>query len=240
MRINLDKIIDNLEDACRCWSACFSNTEYSVVFNKQLKNQNPNEIKYILIGDNPGKDEKSFGQYFVGDAGLVSRLFFERFLVNDFDKEVLCLNKTPISTNTTKELEKLQELQCNVFIKSQTFMANVAYNLYQILGVPVIICGFSGCRQATPLKWSLDSSKNKAHTGSRFFAQIRHNFNSYQDDVYLIKHFSRNCFFEDFGINEYRNNKGNCVFCIGEKYRNELFNSYKRVKKPNKKIKLTV
>ncbi len=83
--------------------------ETPVVYNHSLDAVTENDdIKIILVGDNPGKDEQleKNRRYLVGQAGKLGDGFFRKnpVLGIDFRKNVIILNKTPIHTAKTKQL----------------------------------------------------------------------------------------------------------------------------------------
>ena len=86
--------------------------EHTVVYNKSLDEITAqSEIKLIVIGDNPGKDEQldKNQKYLVGQAGKLGDSFFKNNpeLKIDFRKNVIILNKTPVHTAKTKHLKYL-------------------------------------------------------------------------------------------------------------------------------------
>ena len=86
--------------------------ENAIVYNKALDEITCNDdIKLIVIGDNPGKDEQldKNQKYLVGQAGKIAAGFFRRNpeLEIDFRKNVIILNKTPIHTPKTLHLKKI-------------------------------------------------------------------------------------------------------------------------------------
>ena len=91
------------------------NIENPIVYNTALdKITQEDDIKLIVIGDNPGKNEQLDinKKYLVGQSGKIAEGFFKKnpILKTDFRKNVIILNKTPIHTAKTKEL---------LFLKSQ-------------------------------------------------------------------------------------------------------------------------
>lgn len=86
--------------------------ETPVVYNRSLDDiTQADEIKLIVIGDNPGKDEQLFknNRYLVGQAGKIADGFFKRNPVLDIDfrKNVIILNKTPIHSAKTNQLNTI-------------------------------------------------------------------------------------------------------------------------------------
>ena len=83
--------------------------ETSVVYNRALDDLTPqDEIKLIVIGDNPGKDEQleKNNRYLVGQAGKIAEGYFRRNpeLGVDFRKNVIILNKKPVHSDKTAQL----------------------------------------------------------------------------------------------------------------------------------------
>ena len=83
--------------------------ENSIVYNTALDEITAqDDIKLIVIGDNPGKNEQLDinKKYLVGQSGKIAEGFFKKnpILKTDFRKNVIILNKTPIHTAKTKEL----------------------------------------------------------------------------------------------------------------------------------------
>lgn len=86
--------------------------ELPVVYNTNLdKISRDDRIALIVIGDNPGKNEQLLQNscYLVGQAGKLADGFFKRnpCLNIDFRKNVIILNKTPVHSGKTKQLELL-------------------------------------------------------------------------------------------------------------------------------------
>lgn len=86
--------------------------ETSVVYNRALDEvAADDEVRLIVVGDNPGKDEQRARnrRYLVGQAGKIAAGFFERNpeLGIDFRRNALILNKTPIHTAKTAHLRHL-------------------------------------------------------------------------------------------------------------------------------------
>ena len=81
----------------------FNNAKYDletpIVYNTALDEIKPeDDIKLIVIGDNPGKDEQlaKNQKYLVGQAGKLGNNFFKNHeeLEIDFRKNVIILNKS--------------------------------------------------------------------------------------------------------------------------------------------------
>ena len=113
--------------------------ETPIVYNLALEEISKNdEIKLIVIGDNPGKDEQlaKNNKYLVGQAGKIAEGFFKRneSLGIDFRKNVIILNKTPIHSAKTSQLKTIARLggeKISEFIKeSQIWMAKRTAQLH--------------------------------------------------------------------------------------------------------------
>ena len=83
--------------------------ETPVVYNQALDSiAETDDIRLLVIGDNPGKDEQLLKnrRYLVGQAGKLGAGFFRANLELevDFRKNAVILNKTPIHTAKTKQL----------------------------------------------------------------------------------------------------------------------------------------
>ncbi len=83
--------------------------ETPIVYNTALDAiTEADDIRIIVIGDNPGKSEQlaTNRKYLVGQAGKIAEGFFRRNpeLGIDFRKNAIILNKTPLHTAKTREL----------------------------------------------------------------------------------------------------------------------------------------
>src|SRR5574344_1919404 len=116
--------------------------ETAVVYNRALDDiTEQSDIRFIVIGDNPGKDEQLArnNRYLVGQSGKIAEGFFRRNpeLSTDFRTNVLILNKTPVHTAKTAHLRSLcknggQEIQ-QLILESQLWMAQKTALLHQSL-----------------------------------------------------------------------------------------------------------
>lgn len=83
--------------------------ETPIVYNTALDAiTEDDDIRLIVIGDNPGKSEQltTNRKYLVGQAGKIAEGFFRRNpeLGIDFRRNAIILNKTPLHTAKTREL----------------------------------------------------------------------------------------------------------------------------------------
>nr|WP_180487435.1 hypothetical protein [Treponema socranskii] len=115
--------------------------ETTVVYNRALDDVSAqDEIKLIVIGDNPGKDEQLSinNRYLVGQSGKIADGFFRRNpeLQTDFRKNVVILNKTPVHTAKTHHLRSLQKANpeiAKLIEISQLWMAEHTAKLHRAL-----------------------------------------------------------------------------------------------------------
>ena len=115
--------------------------ETTVVYNRALDDiSEGDEIKLIVIGDNPGKDEQLSinNRYLVGQSGKIADGFFRRNpeLQTDFRKNVVILNKTPVHTAKTHHLRSLQKANpeiAKLIEISQLWMAEHTAKLHRAL-----------------------------------------------------------------------------------------------------------
>jgi hypothetical protein len=134
--------------------------ETPVVYNEALDSLGPDDdIKLILVGDNPGRREQAAEnrRYLVGPSGKIAENFFRDHpeLGMDFRKNVIILNKTPVHTPRTAELKELSRLYTagkkQAFARavdaSQRTMAELLLEFQRALSsakaLPVWITGYS-------------------------------------------------------------------------------------------------
>jgi hypothetical protein len=103
------------------------------------------KIKYIIVGDNPGKNEYLTNRFFVGASGQVLRKhFIDNNLVEDFDQECFISNKTLIHTEKTNHLREVRLQIGEVpFNRIQQECANEIANLTNEYNIPILIVGKS-------------------------------------------------------------------------------------------------
>ena len=126
--------------------------ETSVVYNRALDELTPeDEIKLIVIGDNPGKDEQlaKNNKYLVGQAGKIAEGYFRKNpeLGVDFRKNVIILNKTPIHSAKTLQLNTIAkqggEKIAALIKETQLWMAQKTAQLHAALGTELWLVGYS-------------------------------------------------------------------------------------------------
>ncbi|PRX47310.1 uracil-DNA glycosylase family protein [Salegentibacter salegens] len=103
------------------------------------------KLKYIIVGDNPGKNEFEQNRFFIGQSGTQLRNHFKnKGLVENFDEECLIFNKTFLSTEKTNELQLVKEkIGEDTFNKTLLFSAFEIANYSNNLNLPILIFGKS-------------------------------------------------------------------------------------------------
>ncbi|UTC49699.1 hypothetical protein [Treponema sp. OMZ 855] len=168
--------------------------ETPIVYNHSLDEvQASDRIKLIIISDNPGKNEQLHKnqRYLIGQAGKVAEGFFRRNpeLAIDFRREVIILNKTPVHTAKTKELNYLLkhggEQFRNLFEETQEWLAANTAALQRVLGCPLWLVGYGELR--------------KKSLFTAYAEELRRQYGGKSEaPVYVFQHFSMNCFAIDF------------------------------------------
>ncbi|MDR0321325.1 MAG: hypothetical protein LBI28_07460 [Treponema sp.] len=145
------KLVNNRDEASYT-------VETPVVYNSALDDITiKDEIKLILVADNPGRREQAEEnrRYLVGPSGKIANKFFinNPALGIDFQKNVIILNKTPIHTPRTVELRELCRIDKNnnlisaALEESQIKMAELLFEFHNALDCPVWITGYSEMRR---------------------------------------------------------------------------------------------
>ena len=175
--------------------------ETPVVYNTALDElTEQSDIRLIVIGDNPGKDEqRAFNQkYLVGQSGKIAAGFFAKNaeFQTDFRKNVIILNKTPVHTAKTNHLKYIlkngSEEVKKLISESQVYMAQRTAKMHQDL------CRAAGEAGIAPELWLVGYAELK---GKGLFLGYRDELkNSYEnaasewEKVFVFQHFSMNRF----------------------------------------------
>lgn len=181
------------------------------VFNKDSENINFSKVKYILVGDNPGYEEQKVSRYLIGEAGQTSREFFKnRGLVDNFEEEVLVLNKTFLFTKKTNDLDKIyykiKQEQRDCMEKIEEYMAELIFKIHkEFPKIKPIIIEFAGCKNGD--KWLLTKENGNYYRKGNilpfFFEKLRELYiTSNLDNPLILKHFSYDHFIKDYEENE--------------------------------------
>ena len=201
--------------------------ETSVVYNRDYDNiTQESNIKLIVIGDNPGKEEQlsSNNRYLVGQSGRIAEGFFRRNpeLLTDFRINTVILNKTPVHTAKTSHLKYLSlhgsDRIKKLLIESQIRMAQLAAELHQNL--------------ETAQLWLVGYAELK---GKGLFLQYRDELlRCYRNNdesmkkswnrVFVFQHFSMNRFLIDLSKKRLpQENLQQAICRIGTEHRKEIF-----------------
>lgn len=197
--------------------------ENPVVYNTALDElTEDSEIRLIVIGDNPGKNEQlSINQkYLVGQAGKLGEGFFRNnpLLNIDFRKNVIILNKTPVHSAKTKhliaierELKTTNSKAAKLIEESQRWMAKKTAELHQNLilaadensYIPELwLVGYTELKKNgifIPYRDELKNAYTKS-TDQKTSTQI-----TAWNKVYVYQHFSMNCFSKDIKNHQSKN-----------------------------------
>jgi hypothetical protein len=169
--------------------------ETALVYNLALDELGrKDEIRLILVGDNPGRREQAVRRYLVGPSGKIAEGFFRRTeeLGIDLRKNVLILNKTPVHTPRTAELKELCRLGgaelTGVLAETQRFMASLLLEFHRALSagnarsLPVWITGYSEMKEGGIFE-PYTRALRELYAGTPL-----------GDSVFLYRHFSMNQF----------------------------------------------
>ena len=164
--------------------------EIPVVYNLALDDvKEDDDIKLIVIGDNPGKDEQLFknSRYLVGQAGKIAEGYFRKNpeLGIDFRRNVIILNKTPVHSAKTAQLKTIIKKGgpqiASLIEESQIWMAQKTADLHIKLGTELWLVGYSELKEKGIFTSYRDSLK-KACSEEAW------------NRLYVFQHFSMNRF----------------------------------------------
>ena len=211
--------------------------ETTVVYNKALDDvSESDDIKLIVIGDNPGKDEqlKKNNRYLVGQAGKIAEGYFRRNpeLNIDFRKNVIILNKTPIHSGKTAQLKTIASIGGekirNLIQESQVWMAERTAQLhvelclgamaksedYNSVAPEIWLVGYSELKNKGIFSEYRNFLKKFYFSDSTLekisstFANEKFNISDLWEKVLVFQHFSMNRFSIDLGDFIKKNNLG--------------------------------
>ena len=146
--------------------------ENPICYNSDLdKITKDSNIKLIIVADNPGKNEQLSinKKYLIGLAGKLCKNFFasHKELNIDYETEVIVLNKTPVHSAKTKQLQGIDKALKNFYaplnnliLDSQLFMAKITCDLFKALSGNE---NFDGQSQSKENATSLESPHNREH-----------------------------------------------------------------------------
>ena len=197
----------------------------AVVYNKAYDDfSESDEIKLIVVGDNPGKNEQlsANNRYLVGQSGKIAEGFFRKNqeLGIDFRRNVLILNKTPIHTAKTTHLKFLQkngnECVKKLLFESQVCVSELTAKIQQELNVELWLVGYAELKNNGVFIPYRNSFKNRyAGANEKFWEKVK-----------VYQHFSMNRFLIDLRQFQSENidfTLKQSLSHLGEKHRLEIF-----------------
>ena len=200
--------------------------EIPVVYNKALDDVTPeDDIKLIVIGDNPGKDEQRAknSRYLVGQAGKIAEGYFKKNpeLGIDFRRNVIILNKTPVHSAKTAQLKTISrkggEKISSLIQESQIWMAQKTAALHNALGTELWLVGYSELKSKGIFSAYRDTLKESCTAEA-------------WNRVYVFQHFSMNRFTIDLADYIKNNSKSGAakslsqnIHELGILHRDEIF-----------------
>lgn len=189
-----EDLIKRFKKKCATWNSQGIKT----VFNEDLYCvQNIDDVKYIVVADNPGENEKTESRYLCESnegnrSGHIARCIFSMIFRGE---SYLVLNKTPIFTPKTADLKGIQ---ASALKETMEYMADLIYDINRInKHIQVYIFGIGK---------SFNSKKNcfqNRGIWKYFFARIKTLYNVDRLKWPIIaKHFSIYSLFQDFIIED--------------------------------------
>jgi len=196
-----------------------------VVYNTALDRISiTDEIKLILVADNPGRREQAAENrcYLTGPSGKIAAGFFKKNpeLGIDYNKNILILNKSPIHTPRTLMLKQLCDLGGEevkkVFIRSQRDMVSLIFDFHQCFftenPLPVWVIGYSEMHSRGLFGVFTEALRNAYKNQMEMYEYL-----------YLFQHFSMNRFTIDFNKQCFKGES--CINTLkrtGISYRNRI------------------
>lgn len=206
--------------------------ETPIVYNRALDEiTKDDDIKLIVIGDNPGKDEQleKNNKYLVGQAGKIAEGYFRRNpeLGVDFRRNVIILNKTPVHSAKTAQLKTIAKLGgaeiANLIEESQIWMAQKTAQLH------IDLCRAGDRAQNSTELWLVGYSELKAKgIFGKYRDQLKQTYLENAEDiwekVFVFQHFSMNRFSIDLNDNMQKNKSLlENIHRLGLIHKNEIF-----------------
>ena len=213
--------------------------ETPVVYNRALDDVEPeDEIKLIVIGDNPGKEEQLArnNRYLVGQAGRIAEGYFRRNsgLGIDFRRDAIILNKTPVHSAKTAQLRLMAKLGgkkvTELLEESQKWCAQETARLHCAL------CAEAPAGGRLPELWLVGYSELKKNGMfevyreelKRCYQEQEGGFHAAWENVFVFQHFSMNRFTIDLGEYIKKNDcgtqpLGEVIRSLGRIHKKEIF-----------------
>ena len=201
--------------------------ETPVVYNTALDEITQNDdIKIIVIGDNPGKDEQRAAnqKYLVGQAGKIAQGFFARHpaLGIDFRKNAIILNKTPVHSAKTKHLKFIaanSSAARDLILQSQLCLAQKTAALATALGAQIWLVGYAELKDKGIFVPYRNALKAAAKASAAAF--------SVWENLFVFQHFSMNRFLIDLrdfcGGQLDEDSLAQKIAALGRRHRDEIF-----------------
>lgn len=205
--------------------------ETPIVYNTDLDKIKPSDnIKLIIVGDNPGKSEQMSVNraYMVGMAGKLAARFFAVHpeLNIDWNKNVIVLNKTPVHTAKTAGLIAVKkDKRANKLLnESQIWMAEETERLHRAMlkcaPVAMWVAGYGELR--------------KSGVFESYLRVLQAFYSSSPANSYplLFQHFSMNRFAIDFAKYQAEHPDmatAQALKTLGKKHRIDVFEKYSAV-----------
>lgn len=203
--------------------------ETPVVYNTDLDKITPaDDIRLIVIGDNPGKDEQltKNQRYLVGQAGKIAEGYFRRNpeLGIDFRRNVIILNKTPVHSAKTNQLKTMLKQGspdlATLLTETQTWMAQQTALLQQKLGTELWLVGYAELKPKGLFTAYRDALQNAYKATPDAW-----------NNVYVFQHFSMNRFSIDLAdfVTECKKSLplGEAIHELGKRHKEEIFTACK-------------
>ncbi|MDR2020914.1 MAG: hypothetical protein LBQ14_09135 [Treponema sp.] len=205
--------------------------ETPVVYNEALDDVGPqDEIKLILVADNPGRREQAAEnrRYLVGPSGKIAEQFFRNNpgLGIDFRKNAVILNKTPIHTPRTAELKELYRLGGSAVeaaaAASQRIMARLLADFHRALApAPVWIIGYSEMKRGGIFEAYTEAVQELYDPRKQQGGETK----DLWEELFLYRHFSMNQFTIDLRQQAREGESPeDALKRIGGVYRKRIFN----------------
>lgn len=207
--------------------------ENPVVYNTALDEiTEQSQIRLIVIGDNPGKDEQlsKNQKYLVGQSGKIAASFFQKNpeFNTDFRKNAIILNKTPVHTAKTKHIkfllsngdEKIQKL----ILESQVYMAQKTAELH------ISLCRAAQTEAEKPEIFLVGYSELKKNgIFTEYKNELKKIYSSAPEEwkkVFVFQHFSMNRFsidLKNFMLAQNNQDIVHSAHALGTIHKNEIW-----------------
>lgn len=117
--------------------------KYNIQYCFNEQDYNKADLKYIIVGDNPGKKELEDRKYFVGKSGQALRKHFENNqLIENFNNNCKVYNKTIIHTERTACLTVVKNIIGeDLFNDIQKCCVTEIASLANELKIPILVFG---------------------------------------------------------------------------------------------------